>query len=59
MLHWAAIFLIIALIAFVLGFTTVAGAAIEFAKILFFIFLIVFLVTLVLGLLSGRKGPVM
>ena len=40
MLHWAATFFIIAIIAAVLGFTSIAGSAIEIAKILFVIFLI-------------------
>ena len=44
MLHWSLIFLVIALIAGVLGFTTVAGAAIGIAKILFFVFIAIWLV---------------
>lgn len=44
--------LVIALIAGLLGFTSVAGAAIEFAKIVFVIFLALFLVSLVFG---GRR----
>jgi len=54
MLSWAFSFLVLALIAGLLGFTTVAGAAIEFAKILFFIFLVLFVVFLVIG----RRPPV-
>lgn len=58
MLGWALTFLVVALIAGVLGFTTVAGAAIEIAKILFFVFLVLFLVSLVLHLFRGRgAGP--
>jgi len=44
--------LVIALIAGLLGFTTIAGAAIGFAKIVFVIFLVLFLVSLVFG---GRR----
>lgn len=44
--------LVIALIAGLLGFTSVAGAAIGFAKIVFVIFLALFLVSLVFG---GRR----
>jgi uncharacterized membrane protein YtjA (UPF0391 family) len=54
MLRWALIFLVVALIAGVLGFTTVAGAAISVAKILFYIFLVLFLVSLVMHLVRGR-----
>ena len=50
MLYWAAVFFIIALIAGVFGFGGIAAGAVEIAKILFFIFIVVFLVTLVLGL---------
>jgi uncharacterized membrane protein YtjA (UPF0391 family) len=49
MLSWAVTFLVIALIAGVLGFGVIAGTAAEFAKILFILFLILFVVSLVLG----------
>jgi len=51
MLYWAAVFFVIALIAAVFGFGGIAVGAAEIAKILFFIFLVVFVVSLVLGLL--------
>lgn len=54
MLRWAATFFIIALIAAMFGFTGIAVAATEIAKILFFIFLVLFLVTLIGGLLRRR-----
>jgi len=50
MLRWAAIFLVIAIIAAVFGFGGVAAGATEIAKILFFIFLAIFAVVLVMGL---------
>jgi uncharacterized membrane protein YtjA (UPF0391 family) len=49
MLHWSLMFLIIALIAGILGFGGIAGAAVGIAKILFFVFLVVWLVALLLG----------
>ena len=49
MLNWAVTFFIIAIIAALLGFTSIAGSAVEIAKILFFIFLILAAVTLVFG----------
>jgi uncharacterized membrane protein YtjA (UPF0391 family) len=55
MLSWALTFLVLALIAGLLGFTTIAGAAMEIAKILFFIFIVVFVVFLLLG---RRRPPV-
>lgn len=54
MLNWVVTFLVIALIAGVLGFGGLAGASIEIAKIIFFIALILFVVSLVIGLLRGR-----
>ena len=51
MLYWAAVFFVIALIAGIFGFGGIAAGAIEIAKVLFFIFLVVFVVTLALGLL--------
>jgi uncharacterized membrane protein YtjA (UPF0391 family) len=50
MLGWAIAFLVIALIAGVLGFGGISVAAAGFAKILFFVFLVVFLITLLMGL---------
>jgi len=52
MLSWALTFLVIALIAGVLGFGVVAGTAASIAKILFFVFLVLF----VIGLFMGRRG---
>jgi uncharacterized membrane protein YtjA (UPF0391 family) len=49
MLSWTITFLVIALVAALLGFGGIAGAAAGIAKILFFVFLIAFVVTLVLG----------
>lgn len=53
MLRWALTFFIVALVAALLGFTGIAVAAAGIAKILFYIFLILFLVTL-LGHLLRR-----
>jgi uncharacterized membrane protein YtjA (UPF0391 family) len=51
MLRWALIFFIVALVAAVFGFSGVALAAAGIAKILFYIFLVLFLVSLVSHLL--------
>jgi len=50
MLHWAIVFLVIALVAAALGFGGVAGVAMEGAHIFVWIFLILFVVSLVAGL---------
>lgn len=49
MLSWALTFLVIALIAAVFGFTGIYSAAAGMAQILFFVFLVLFLVSLVTG----------
>jgi len=54
MLRYAAIFFIIALVAALFGFTGIAAGAVEIAKILFFVFLVLFVVSLLFGLLRGK-----
>jgi uncharacterized membrane protein YtjA (UPF0391 family) len=54
MLYWALVFFILALIAAFFGFGGIAAGAATIAKILFFAFLVVFVVSLVMGLLRGR-----
>ena len=49
MLRYAIVFFIIAIIAAIFGFTGIAAGAAEVAKILFFIFLVIFLATLLIG----------
>jgi len=55
MLYYAAVFLIVAVVAALFGFGGIAVGAVEIAKILFFIFLLLFVVSLVVGLM--RRGP--
>ena len=54
MLRYAAVFLVIALVAALLGFTGIAASAVEIAKILFFVFLLLFVATLIVGLLRRK-----
>jgi uncharacterized membrane protein YtjA (UPF0391 family) len=54
MLYWALVFLLIAVVAGVLGLTGVAILSAGIAKLLFFVFLVLFLITLVSHL--GRRG---
>ena len=55
MLYWAAVFFVIALIAAIFGFGGIAGGAMDIARILFFVFLVLFIVSLLTGTL--RRGP--
>src|SRR6202008_1467 len=54
MLRWAAIFLIISLVAAILGFGGISAAAAGIAKILFFVFIVLFLIALIAGLSIGK-----
>lgn len=54
MLNWAITFLIVALIAGILGFGGVSNVAVDFAQILFVLFLIMFVVSLLAGLFRRR-----
>ncbi len=56
MLGWALTFFLVAIVAAVLGFGGIAVVSVEIARILFFLFLIGFIVTLVMHLMSGRKS---
>jgi uncharacterized membrane protein YtjA (UPF0391 family) len=58
MIGWAVTFLIVALIAAVLGFGGIAGTAIEIAKIIFFVAIILFLISAVVALVRGRSPRV-
>lgn len=57
MLGWAVTFLIVALIAALLGFGGIAGVAIEAAKIVFFVAIVLFAISLVAGFVRGRTVP--
>lgn len=49
MLNYTVVFLVIALVAGLFGFTGIAAGAVEIAKILFFIFIVLFVASLVFG----------
>jgi len=55
MLRYAVVFFLIAIVAAVFGFGGIAVGAAEIAKILFVIFLVLFLGTLIVGLLNRRS----
>jgi uncharacterized membrane protein YtjA (UPF0391 family) len=55
MLGWVVTFLIIGLIAAVLGFGGIAGASFAAAKIIFFVALLLLLISIVFGTLGARS----
>ncbi len=54
MLYWAVVFFLIAIVAAIFGFGGIAAGAVSIAKILFFIFLVLFIASLLAGLI--RRG---
>lgn len=54
MLHYAVVFFVIALIAALFGFGGIAAGAVEIAKILFFIFIVLAAITFVVNLIKSR-----
>jgi uncharacterized membrane protein YtjA (UPF0391 family) len=55
MLRLAILFLLIGIVAAVLGFTSIAGASFAIAKIFAFLFLVLFLIFLVIGMSVARR----
>ena len=55
MLKWAVIFLIIALVAALFGFTGIAATAAGIAKSLFFLFLVLCVIFFLVGMLAAKK----
>lgn len=55
MLKLALVFLVVGVLAGILGFTTVAGASIWIAKVLAFVFLSLFVILVLLGARVARR----
>jgi len=55
MLRWAVIFLVVALVAALFGFTGIATAAAGIAKFLFVLFLVICLIFFILGMSATRR----
>jgi uncharacterized membrane protein YtjA (UPF0391 family) len=57
MLYWSLVFLIIALVAGLFGFGLIAGTSWAIAKVLFFVFLVIFIISLIMGFSGRRRLP--
>jgi uncharacterized membrane protein YtjA (UPF0391 family) len=55
MLHYAVVFFVIALIAALFGFGGIAAGAVEIAKVLFFIFIILAAITFIYNLVKSKS----
>jgi uncharacterized membrane protein YtjA (UPF0391 family) len=58
MLSWAVVFFIVAIVAALFGFGGLASASAGIAQILFFLFLIAFVISMVVHLVRGRAPPI-
>lgn len=58
MIGWALTFLVVALVAAVFGFGGIAGTAVEIAKLIFFVAVVLFAISAVVGLLRGRSPTI-
>jgi uncharacterized membrane protein YtjA (UPF0391 family) len=54
MLYWAAVFFVVALVAALFGFGGIASASAGIAQILFFLFLVLFVASLIAGVVRRR-----
>jgi len=59
MFGWAVTFLLVALVAAVLGFGGIATFAVDIAKIIFFVAIVLFVVSAVIALVRGRSPTTM
>ena len=55
MLGWAVTFLVVALVAALFGFGGIADMAVDIARIIFFVAIILFLISAVVALIRGRS----
>jgi uncharacterized membrane protein YtjA (UPF0391 family) len=55
MLGWAVTFLIVALVAAVLGFGGIASFAVDIARIIFFVAIVLFVISVIVGVIRGRR----
>lgn len=58
MIGWAITFLLVALVAAVFGFGGIAGTAVEIAKLIFFVAIVLFAISAVVGLIRGRSPTI-
>lgn len=58
MLQWAISFLVIALIAAVLGFGGIAAVSVDIAKMIFLVFIVLFVIAAAMHVLRGKSPPI-
>jgi uncharacterized membrane protein YtjA (UPF0391 family) len=58
MLRWALTFVVLALIAALFGFTSIAGESMAIARILFIVFLVLLAISVVYRLVTGKGSAI-
>ena len=58
MLYWALVFLVVAIVAGLFGFGGIASASVGIAQVLFWVFLVLLLISVVWHFMRGRAPPV-
>lgn len=58
MLRYALIFFVVAIVAAIFGFGGIAAGAVDIARILFYLFIVLFLISLIAGLATGRRTKI-
>lgn len=58
MLYWAFIFFVIAIVAALFGFGGITSAAVGLAKVLFYICIFFFAISLIARLITKKKGRI-
>ena len=56
MLSWVIAFLVIALVAAVLGFGGIAGTAMSIAQLIFYVAILLFVIAVIGGVFAGRRS---
>lgn len=56
MLYWSLVFLLVSLVAALFGFGGISAAAADIARILFFVFLALFILSFIFGLARRRRA---
>lgn len=54
LMHYAIVFLVVALVAALLGYGGIAGTAMDGARILFWVAAVLFVISLIAGLMQSR-----
>lgn len=57
MIRWVILLLILSVVAGLLGFTGISVAFMDVARILFYIFIVLFVLALISYVVTGRKPP--